>query len=72
MKKLLLLIFLLGWFWGIRIPHPDTENVIFSLVVGPFANELECKKDLSYAISWFSHYIGEPSRVVGCVERKEA
>jgi len=65
-------LILLGWFFGFRIPHPQTEGAVFNFMVGPFTNELICKSELDYAVDYFSMRLGEPSAVIQCTERKEA
>jgi hypothetical protein len=70
MKKWMILTVLLGWFFGLRIPHPDTDSGAISIVVGPFRTEAACKVDLQHAIAFFE--LGFTiSQVVKCVEKVE-
>ena len=71
MKKLLLITLLMGWFFGLRIPHPQTEGAVINILIGPFKNEIACKAELAYAVDYFSTHIGEPSKVYECSTKVE-
>lgn len=69
MRKLILLTIFIGWFWGLRISHPDGGAI--SVVVGPFATKASCEDDKELGVAFFERSF-PISQVVNCQEKKEA
>ena len=70
MKKQILILALVGWFFGMQHSFPNDETILVRYIIGPFQSKAACEAERIGALEFFKFH---PSFVsVGCVERKEA